>query len=369
MITGESLPVDKQPGDAVIGATLNKQGLVKFTATQVGRETALAQIIRLVEQAQGSKAPIQKIADRVAAVFVPMVIGVASVTFFVWWVGTGDFVAAMIRLVAVLVIACPCALGLATPTAMMAGMGKGAEAGILFKTTQALETAARLKIIAMDKTGTLTWGRPEVAEVMGAGPFEKNSDGLLKLAASVEAKSEHPVGKAIAAAASADGLSLFAAEDFVSSGGSGVQATVEGNAVRIGRPDWLKNQGIHLDALGSEISRFQTEGRTVVAVSRNQELCGLIAVSDALKPEAAEAIRRLKNQGMRVVMITGDTAVSAGVIAGRLGISDVLAEVLPADKADKIQELKGAARPAAAGGRGRCRRRRGGSGRRRTRPA
>ena len=340
MFSGEPLPVDKGPNNEVIGGSINRDGVLTFRATRVGRDTALARIVKLVQDAQGSKAPIQALADRVAAVFVPFVMGVAGVTFLIWWVGTNDFAVGMIRLVAVLVIACPCALGLATPTAMMAGMGKGAEAGILFKTSQALETAARLKTIAMDKTGTLTWGRPEVADVIIADLFENDPDALLNLAASVEANSEHPVAKAIVAASVDRGLSLFPAHDFVSSGGSGVEATVEGDVVRIGRPDWIKSLGLDLESVVSEISRLQHEARTVVVVTRDQAICGLIAVADALKSDAAAAVRRLKHQGIRVVMITGDTAASARVIAGQVGIDDVLAEVRPADKADRIQGLK-----------------------------
>ncbi|MGD8776730.1 MAG: heavy metal translocating P-type ATPase, partial [Syntrophobacterales bacterium] len=241
MLTGEPIPVDKVPGDAVVGATINSQGLLKFQATKVGKDTALAQIIRLVQEAQGSKAPIQALADRVAAVFVPGVIGIAIATFTMWWILGGEFVPAMIRLVAVLIIACPCALGLATPTAIMAGTGKGAEKGILFKDSEALEKATKLKTIVLDKTGTLTLGKPAVADVIsfnGSSPGQDEGE-LLKIAASVERGSEHPVGRAIIKEAERRGMALLEPEEFQALGGLGVQARVDGQLVYVGKPDWF----------------------------------------------------------------------------------------------------------------------------------
>ena len=241
MLTGEPLPVDKKQGDVVAGGTINGQGLLKFRATRVGRETALAQIIRLVQEAQGSKAPIQALADRVAAVFVPAVISIALVTFAIWWSVTGDFVPSMIRLVAVLVIACPCALGLATPTAIMAGTGKGwSENGILFKKAEALETATRIDTIILDKTGTITQGKPAVADIVPLAE-NMNADSLLALAASAEQGSEHPLGKAIVRQARQQGLALGEPAGFKAHGGFGVQADIDGYAVKVGKPKWFQN--------------------------------------------------------------------------------------------------------------------------------
>jgi len=344
MFSGEPLSVDKQAGDPITGGTINWEGVITFKATRVGHETAIARIIKLVQDAQGSKAPIQALADRVAAVFVPAVLLVAVITFSVWWGITGDFVLAMIRLVAVLVIACPCALGLATPTAMMAGMGKGAEMGILFKNSESLETAATLKTITMDKTGTITVGMPVVHDILPYAPVCDNPETLLQLAASVESKSEHPVGKAIVKAATGQQmdrqLDLLVVDNFISHGGSGVEAFVNKESVKIGRPDWLKAMNIDLSGVGQQVEALQKKTRTVVAVIKEKRLFGLISVADELKPDSVEAIRQLHEQGLNMVMITGDNLNAATVIGEQLNIDQVLAEVLPEEKAAKVNELK-----------------------------
>ena len=337
MLTGEPIPVDKKEGDTVVGGTINGEGLLKFEATRVGKETALAQIIRLVQEAQGSKPPIQGLADKVAAVFVPAVIGIAFVTFGVWWFLVGDYVPALIRLVAVLVIACPCALGLATPTAIMAGTGKGAEAGILFKRGEALETATHLDTIVLDKTGTITEGKPSVTDVEPFGRFETRED-LLKLAAAVERGSEHPLGRAVVSAAKDEGLDLPEADDFKASGGFGVEAAVDGDRVKIGKPKWFDAGS--LTEVEGRIQGLQSEGKTAMVVMVNDELGGLVAVADTLKEESANAIRQLHDQHLRVVMITGDNQATADAIADQVGIDAVHAEVRPDEKSDRVKEIQ-----------------------------
>jgi len=340
MLSGEPLPVDKQPGDTVVGGTINGQGLLRFSATRVGKETALAQIIRLVQEAQGSKAPIQALADKVAAIFVPAIIGIAFFVFFLWWGITGEFVPAMIRLVAVLVIACPCALGLATPTAIMAGTGKGAEKGILFKSSEALETATKLDTIVLDKTGTITMGKPAVVDIIPLNPQFETEDDLLKLAASVEKGSEHPLGKAIVNEAKTRQIELLELKDFKASGGFGVQAGVAGNPVMVGKPKWFQETGIDIQAAENEIEALQSQGKTVMVVVRDNALCGLISVSDTLKPESKDAIRQLHNQHLKVVMLTGDNQQAAATIATQVNIDEILAEVRPEDKSSKVKELQ-----------------------------
>jgi len=340
MLSGEPLPVDKQPGDTVVGGTINGQGLLRFSATRVGKETALAQIIRLVQEAQGSKAPIQALADKVAAVFVPAIIGIALVVFILWWSITGEFVPAMIRLVAVLVIACPCALGLATPTAIMAGTGKGAEKGILFKSSEALETATKLDTIVLDKTGTITMGKPAVVDIIPLNPRFETENDLLKLAASVEKGSEHPLGKAIVNEAKTRQIELFELKEFKASGGFGVQAGVAGNPVMVGKPKWFQETGIDIQAADNEIEVLQSQGKTVMVVVRDNALCGLISVSDTLKPESKDAIRQLHDQHLKVVMLTGDNQQAAATIAAQVNIDEILAEVRPEDKSSKVKELQ-----------------------------
>ena len=340
MLTGEPLPVDKQPGDMLVGGTINGEGLLQFTAERVGRETVLAQIIRLVQEAQGSKAPIQALADRVAAVFVPAVIAIAAMVFIIWWSITGEFVPAMIRLVAVLVIACPCALGLATPTAIMAGTGKGAEKGILFKNSEALETAAKLDTIVLDKTGTITRGKPALADVVPLGPDPIDKVHLLKVAASVEKGSEHPVGKAIVKAAAEQKIDLFDLSDFKATGGMGVQARVNGDKVTLGKPNWFAELGIEIESVQDKITALQSHGKTVMVVACNHELYGLISVSDTLKPESKTAIGELHDQNLNVVMLTGDNIETAQTIAAQVDIDDIFAEVRPEEKSSKVKSLQ-----------------------------
>ncbi len=344
MLSGEPIPVDKKTGDPVIGGTINGEGLLKFKATRVGKETALAQIIRLVQEAQGSKAPIQALADKVAAIFVPAIIAIAFITFFLWWWLGGDFVPAMIRMVAVLVIACPCALGLATPTAIMAGTGKGAEQGILFKDSKSLETASDLDTILLDKTGTITMGKPAVTGVHHFSPACKNAGELLALAASVEKGSEHPIGKAIVREATNKGLHLVSPENFVASGGLGVTADIEGETVRVGKPGWFLET--HDDVANAvkasmdKIQQLQSRGETVMVVVSGHTVCGLISVSDKLKPESASAIEALHRMHMKVGMVTGDNTKTAHVIAAQVGIDDVFAEVRPEEKAATVEKLQ-----------------------------
>jgi Cu+-exporting ATPase len=340
MLSGEPLPVDKQPGDTVVGGTINGEGLLRFTATRVGKETALAQIIRLVQEAQGSKAPIQALADKVAAVFVPAIIGIALVVFALWWGITGEFVPAMIRLVAVLVIACPCALGLATPTAIMAGTGKGAEQGILFKSSQALETATRLDTIVLDKTGTITMGKPAVVDILPIKPGVDTAEELLQLAASVEQGSEHPLGKAIVNEARTREIELFKVREFKASGGFGVQATVDGSQAMIGKPRWYRELGIDISSAEDDIGKLQSQGKTVMVMIKDRALCGLISVSDTLKPESKDAIARLHDQHLKVVMLTGDNRQTAQTIAAQVNIDDILAEVRPEEKSSKVKALQ-----------------------------
>jgi Cu+-exporting ATPase len=340
LLTGESQPVDKQPGDRVVGGSINGQGYFVFQACAVGRDTVLAQIIRLVQDAQGSKAPIQAIADRVAAVFVPAIIALALTVSALWWALGGDFAAAMIRLVSVLVIACPCALGLATPTAIMAGTGKGAEHGILFKSSQALETASRLTAVVLDKTGTLTRGKPEVTDLL---PLAAGTDApaLLRLAASLERGSEHPLGRAVVHRAQSEGLELLPFDEFQAAGGRGVHGRVDGRPVLLGKPDWVEERiGGLPEHVRREVDRLQAEGKTVMAVAAQGEMQGLIAVSDALKPDSPEAVRQLRALGLTVTMLTGDAPAAARHIAAQAGIDRVLAEVPPEAKAAAVKELQ-----------------------------
>ena len=342
MLTGEPIPVDKSTGDTVVGATINSEGLLKFRATKVGKDTALAQIIKLVQDAQGSKAPIQALADRVAAVFVPGVIGIATVTFILWWSLSGEFVPAMIRLVAVLIIACPCALGLATPTAIMAGTGKGAEKGILFKDSEALEKATKLETIVLDKTGTLTLGKPAVADVIAfntSSPVQHKKE-LLRIAASVEKGSEHPVGRAILKEAEKQGLELFEPHEFKASGGLGVQARINGQLVYVGKPGWFKEMGLDMMGGNEYVHTLQRQGKTLMAVVVEKELAGLIAVADSLKPESKEAVAELRSEGLKVVMLTGDNIETARSIGEQVQVDEIIAEVRPEEKSMKVKELQ-----------------------------
>jgi P-type Cu+ transporter len=365
MLTGESLPVDKKPGDEIIGATINKQGLLKFEATRVGAQTALAQIIRLVEEAQGSKAPIQRLVDRVSGVFVPVVIVIAALTFLAWFfIGGVGFTQSMIFMVAVLVIACPCALGLATPTAIMVGTGKGAELGILFKNSEALERAHELSTIVLDKTGTITRGQPSVTDVelvdarLTAGrpslsPASVDGKGaesrLLELAASAERGSEHPLGQAIVQAAHEAGLSPAEPEFFEAIAGKGVAATVGGCEVLVGTRRLLEERDVALDGLEEPLRRLEEEAKTAMLVAHDGKALGVVAVADTLKEGSVEAIRQMQDLGLEVVMITGDNRSTAHAVAGQLahaggsngrGPLRVLAEVLPGDKAAQVRALQ-----------------------------
>ncbi len=341
MLSGEPLPVDKRPGNAVVGGSINGEGLLKVRARAVGKATVLAQIIRLVQEAQGSKAPIQALADRMAAVFVPAIIVLALIVFLLWWVLGGDFAAAMIRLVAVLVIACPCALGLATPTAIMAGIGKGAEHGILFKNSETLERVSRLNVVVLDKTGTITAGRPAVVDVRPFAPAGLSPTQLLALAAAAEKGSEHPLGRAIVRHAEALGLELAEPLEFKAAGGSGVQARVDGARVAIGKPGWIeKDLGIALGAGQGDIKELQEQGHTVMVVTREGQAQGLIAVADTLKPESPAAIRQLLALGLNVAMLTCDNAATARRIAAQVGIEEVLAEVRPEEKSTRVKQIQ-----------------------------
>jgi Cu+-exporting ATPase len=343
MITGESLPIERGVGDEVIGATLNKQGLIKFQATRVGRETALAQIIRLVEQAQGSKAPIQRLVDKVAAVFVPAVIAIAVLTFALWMLGGNDFTTSMIRMVAVLVIACPCAMGLATPTAIMVGIGKGAENGILFKNSEALEQALRINAVVLDKTGTVTRGEPTVTDVIASKSWaadERPRDRLLQLAASAERGSEHPLGGAVVRAAQEAGLKLSEPARFEAISGHGIRAQVDGSNLLIGSRRLMIEQHIHLNGLEPDADRLQSEAKTALWVAVDQQAVGLVAVADTVKDGSAEAVRQMHALGLQVIMITGDNAATANAIAREVGIDRVMADVLPADKAEAVKRLQ-----------------------------
>ncbi len=343
MLTGESLPVDKKPGDEVIGATLNKQGLLKFVATKVGAETALAQIIRLVQEAQGSKAPIQRLADRVASVFVPVVIILALNTFAVWFlVADAGFNAAMIRMVSVLVIACPCALGLATPTAIMVGTGKGAENGILFKNSEALERAHDVQVVVLDKTGTITVGEPSVTDVVASTNGEKpfTEDDLLRLAASAERGSEHPLGEAIVRAAQERGLALAEPEAFEALAGQGIVAQVDGREVAMGNLKLMTPQAVDLNGLAPEAQRLQSEAKTAMWVAVDGEAAGVIAVADTIKVGSKEAIAEMHRLGLKVVMLTGDNQATAEAIAQEADVDRVIAEVLPGEKVAEIKRLQ-----------------------------
>jgi Cu+-exporting ATPase len=340
MLTGEPLPVDKHPGAALAGGTINGEGLLKFTATRVGRDTVLAQIIRLVQEAQGSKAPIQALADRVAAFFVPGVIGAAFLTFLLWWAIGGEFVPAMLRLVAVLVIACPCALGLATPTAIMAGTGLGAERGILFKNSQALEKSTQLDTIVMDKTGTITRGKPAVVDTLLLNSLLNREEELLNIAASVERGSEHPLGRAIVKEAEGRGLELIEPKGFRATGGLGVQAHINDQEVFVGKPSWFDSLHVDLSRAREHIHTLQKEGKTVIVVAMGKSPVGLIALADTVKKESIEAIKALHAMNLRVVMLTGDHAQSANAIASEVGIDEVVAEVRPEEKSSVIKEIQ-----------------------------
>ena len=348
MLTGESLPVEKQPGDTLTGATINTTGALTVLATKVGKETALARIIDLVRQAQGSKAPIQRLADRIAAYFVPVIIATAVVTFCLWLVLGPDpsLTFALMTFVAVLIIACPCSLGLATPTAIMVGTGRGADHGVLIKGGEILERAHTLTTVVFDKTGTLTTGKPAVTDILPSETVPErvafSSEELLRLAAGAEWQSEHPLGQAIVQQAKAQGLTLAPVESFVALAGHGVEARLEGKAVLIGSQRLLAQRGIQSGDMLGQSEALSREGKTPLYVVVNRRVVGLIAVADRLKPRAAEDVRQLQQMGLEAVMLTGDNRHTAQAIARQAGITRVLAEVLPEEKAAEIARLQDA---------------------------
>jgi Cu+-exporting ATPase len=338
LITGESLPVSKQPGSELIGGTINGRGLLRFTATRVGADTALAQIIRIVEEAQASSAPVQRLADRVTAWFVPAVVGVAFAAFGLWTLA-GSFSHGLLAFIAVLVISCPCALGIATPAALMVGVGKGAELGILIRSGEVLERVERLTTVVFDKTGTLTKGKPTLTEVLAFGDHSKPQ--VLQLAASLEHGSEHPLAAALLEAAAAKGLALLPTQDFLALVGEGVQAVISG------QPLWLGNRalaGRFVPKLAEELQRplqqLETAGNTVMLLGQGTALLGLLAVADTVRPEARQAVELLQRRRIQVVMLSGDNRTTAQAIAAQLGITEVIAEVRPADKAATIRALQ-----------------------------
>ncbi|BAL25491.1 heavy metal translocating P-type ATPase [Azoarcus sp. KH32C] len=335
MLTGESMPVDKRPGDKVFAATINGQGVLRCRATGVGAHTLLAGIIRLVEQAQGSKAPVQRLADRIAGVFVPVVVAIAAVTFVGWWWLAGDFAQALICAVAVLVIACPCALGLATPTAIMVGTGQGARAGMLVKNAAALELAEKIGVLVVDKTGTLTEGTPAVSEVVPAEGWDRTS--LLSIAAALEQTSAHPIATAIVAAAGSEGAMVPVSTAVSAVAGKGVRGVVGGRQVLVGSPGLLAEQGVVVPQAACD--ELAGAGRTLVAVAADGAFAGLIGVADRVRADSAAAVARLKARGLRVVMLTGDHAATAAAIAAQTGIDEWRAGVLPGDKAEVVQSL------------------------------
>jgi Cu+-exporting ATPase len=340
MLTGESLPVDKKMGDMVIGATINKTGSFHFEATKVGRDTTLAHIIRLVEEAQGTKAPIQRLADIIAGYFVPVVIAIAIVTFIVWYFfgPAPSLNFALLNFVAVLIIACPCALGLATPTAIIVGTGKGAEHGILIRSAEALEKAHRIQILLLDKTGTLTLGLPQVTDTIPASAYTR--DDILKWAASAEKHSEHPLGRAIVELAETEKLRITSVSDFNSLPGMGVEATIEGRKILLGNLKLMQQSEIKLNTMDKPAERLWQEGKTVMFLSVDGEIVGLIAISDSLKQGAREALAGIRRLGVVTIMVTGDNARAAAAIAREAGIDSVLAEVLPEHKADEVKKLQ-----------------------------
>jgi Cu+-exporting ATPase len=340
MITGESMPVNKNVGDDVIGATINKQGLLTVEATKVGRETALAQIIKLVEQAQGSKAPIQRQVDRVAAYFVPFVIGVALLTFIIWMAASGDFTVALIRMIAVLVIACPCAMGLATPTSIMVGVGKGAENGILFKNSASLEQAHQIDAIVLDKTGTITRGELSVTDFVLSTDSALSNKELLQLAASAERGSEHPLGEAIVRQAEEDHLQLSVPASFEAVAGHGVTADVDGRKILLGNLRFMRRENVNLNGLERRAQELQNEAKTAMWLSVDGQANAVIGVADDLKEDSEEAIEQMHALGLTVIMMTGDNAATANAIASAVGVDRVLSEVLPGDKAAHVAQLQ-----------------------------
>lgn len=351
MLTGESMPVEKKAGVPVIGATINKLGSIRFEATKVGKETALSQIIRLVEEAQGSKAPIQKLADTVSEIFVPAVIGIAFITFLIWYFviplpvnsEVNLLTRALINMVAVLVIACPCAMGLATPTAVMVGTGKGAEIGILLRSGEALERAGKVDVVVLDKTGTITKGQPSVTDIIitdRSGDKQEQEKSLLRLAASVEKASEHPLGEAIVAEAGMRGIELTLPDEFTAESGMGIEAKLGGKDLLLGNAKLMETQGISLDGITPKITQLQSEAKTVVLMAVDGEIKGIFGIADPVKDGSNKAVEKLSQLKLRIAMITGDNHQTAAEIAKQVGVDTVLAEVLPGDKAAEVKKLQ-----------------------------
>jgi Cu+-exporting ATPase len=340
MVTGESLPVEKKEGDEVIGATINKTGSFQFEATRVGKDTTLARIVRLVEEAQGSKAPIQRLADIIASYFVPTVIGIAIITFIIWYFfgPSPALTYAFLNFIAVLIIACPCALGLATPTAIMVGTGKGAEHGILIRSAGALERFYKIDTLLLDKTGTLTEGRPEVTEIIAAAPFSENE--VLEMAAAVEHDSEHPLGEAVVRAARERQLQIQSTSDFTAIPGHGAEAVVAGRKLLLGNLKLMQDRGIALDGMGERAEGLFSNGQTVTFLAVDGRVAGIIGQADTLKPNAAAVVAEIRRMGIDVAMVTGDNRRTAAAIARQAGIDRVLADVLPENKSGEVQKLQ-----------------------------
>ena len=338
MLTGESLPVSKKVGDKVVGGSINKNGSIRFEATEIGKNTVLSQIIKLVEEAQGSKAPISRMADIVSAYFVPIVIGIAIITGIAWFLSGSGLVTALSFFIAVLVIACPCALGLATPTSIMVGTGKGAENGILIKSGEALETAYKIKTVVFDKTGTITKGKPVLTNLIAYGKYNENK--LLKIAASVENDSEHPLAEAIVNEAKEKNIEIKPYEKFRAMPGYGIRATFEGKEVQIGNRKLMENRKINVEISQKDYDILSNEGKTPMYISIDNELAGLVAVADVIKETSKEAIEKLKKMGIKTIMLTGDNEKTAKFIAKQVGIDDVISEVLPYQKSQKVKELQ-----------------------------
>ena len=338
MLTGESLPVSKKVGDKVVGGSINKNGSIRFEATEIGKNTVLSQIIKLVEEAQGSKAPISRMADIVSAYFVPIVIGIAIITGIAWFLSGSGLVTALSFFIAVLVIACPCALGLATPTSIMVGTGKGAENGILIKSGEALETAYKIKTVVFDKTGTITKGKPILTDLIAYGKYNENE--LLKIAASVENDSEHPLAEAIVNKAKERNIEIKPYERFRAMPGYGIRATFEGKEVQIGNRKLMENRKINVEISQKDYDILLNEGKTPMYISIDNKLAGLVAVADVIKETSKEAIEKLKKMGIKTVMLTGDNEKTAKFIAKQVGIDDVISEVLPYQKSQKVKELQ-----------------------------
>jgi P-type Cu+ transporter len=347
MLTGESIPVEKQKGDSVIGATLNINGMLRIKALKVGRDTALAQIIKVVEEAQGSKAPIQRVADVISGIFVPIVVGIAALTFVVWylWAAPGQFAEALEKAIAVLVIACPCALGLATPTSIMAGSGRAAELGILFKGGEHLEAAQGIQVVVLDKTGTVTNGKPALTDVITTNGTASDSgeitgNHLLSITAAAEKLSEHPLAEAIVAGAAARGLELPAAEQFNNIPGRGITAVVGGSPIMVGTRRMMEEGGVDIASWTAQMEKLEHEGKTAMLVAVDGVCAGIVAVADTIKETSRAAVASLRDMGIEVVMITGDNKITAQAIAGQAGITRVLAEVLPEGKAEEVRRLQ-----------------------------